>query len=597
MVFLKKEFYIPIISLIIGIITSTLMWDYLRLDYENDQEIYGEYSLNSHHSLNDTLRYIFFISFPLFLFFLSFFLIKKNSIYKSFSLEIFSLNFKLSNSKKKNKKNLLFLILITSILFILNSFNFGLVDLFEDGISLSGSTLFEYEFIPWVDVYINTGFIFDMALAKMSWILTGVKSIGSFIFLKQFLNFLTIILFIYFFYEISKSFQDQLISKNFFLITSLFLLSILDGVDIWRDLPLIIFLISILKFINCKKNYLILIICFLSIFTFFWSLDRGFFIFFLFIAFLIFILIDDKKEFLKFLITVFLIFLLLIIIIDKDIVKNLYLHSHDIFLNHEKLNGLIHPTPFSKDEHSTRATKSLLLIMFNILISSLFILRKKSFFENNTKFIFLFFSIMNFLIYKSALSRSDGPHIKEATYLTIILFLSFLIFFLIEYLSKKKWFMQNQKKIKYTYIIIFLIIIFQHKDHKNFFKFYENYQKFISYKNEKFLKEDYNVSIEYLINFFQDEKCLQAFSYDQAVFYLMDKKSCSKFYNVWVIGSKKNQLNYIEELEQQKPKYILKGGDIKFKKLEERYPYIDKYISNKYNFYKKIKSWRIYIKN
>jgi len=105
------------------------------------------------------------------------------------------------------------------------------------------------------------------------------------------------------------------------------------------------------------------------------------------------------------------------------------------------------------------------------------------------------------------------------------------------------------------------------------------------------------VSIEYLINFFQDEKCLQAFSYDQAVFYLMNKKSCSKFYNVWVIGSKKNQLNYIEELEQQKPKYILKGGDIKFKKLEERYPYIDKYISNKYNFYKKIKSWSIYIKN
>jgi len=73
MVIFKKEFYIPVISLIIGVILSTLSWDYILLDYENDQEIFGEYSVNFHHSLNDTLRYIFFISFPILLFFLSFY--------------------------------------------------------------------------------------------------------------------------------------------------------------------------------------------------------------------------------------------------------------------------------------------------------------------------------------------------------------------------------------------------------------------------------------------------------------------------------------------------------------------------------------------
>jgi len=278
-------------------------------------------------------------------------------------------------------------------------------------------------------------------------------------------------------------------------------------------------------------------------------------------------------------------------------VKNFYLHSQDIFLNHEKLNGLIHPSPFSKDQHSVRATKSLLLIMFNIIISFLLILRKKNILQHNTKFIFLFFATMNFIMYKSALSRSDGPHIREATYFTIILFASFLILFLIKYLSKKNWFAQNQKKIKYTYIIIFLFLIFQNKDYKNFFQFSKNYQTLISNKDHKFLKKDYKESIEYLVDFFHDEECLQAFSYDQAIFYLMNKKSCSKFYNVWVIGSKKNQLQYIQELEYKKPKYILKGGDIKFKKLEERYPYIDRHISNKYKFYKKFKNWSIYIKN
>ena len=69
MVIFKKELYIPVISLIIGVILSTLSWDYILLDYENDQEIFGEYSVNFHHSLNDTLRYIFFISFPILFFF------------------------------------------------------------------------------------------------------------------------------------------------------------------------------------------------------------------------------------------------------------------------------------------------------------------------------------------------------------------------------------------------------------------------------------------------------------------------------------------------------------------------------------------------
>ena len=76
----------------------------------------------------------------------------------------------------------------------------------------------------------------------------------------------------------------------------------------------------------------------------------------------------------------------------------------------------------------------------------------------------------------------------------------------------------------------------------------------------------------------------------------MKKKSCSKFYNVWVIGSKKNQLKYIEELKNNSPKYLLKGGKINFQNLEERYPYIERHISKNYKFYKKIDTWDIFIK-
>lgn len=597
MFFFRKEIYLSILSLIIGIIISSLIWDYIKLDFVNNEEIVGEYSLYAHHSLNDTLRYIFFISLPLILFFLTFFLIKGPDYYNNFSLSIFKSDNQKMIPKKINFKSLIFFFFLTIVFFISGDFSVVQMDIFEAGISLSGSTLLENQLNPWEDVYINTGFFYDMVLAKTSWVLTGFRSIGSYNFLKEFLNLLSIISLIYFFFEVSKSFSDQYIRSNFFLITSFFLILYLDSINIWRDLPLIIFLISVLKFINTKENYSIIVISFLSVFTFFWSLDRGFFIFFLLIPFLVFVFINSKKEFIKFIITISLFCFLLIIFIDEDILKNFLIHTQDIFLNHEKLNGIIHPSPFSNDTHSVRATKSLILILLNFVISFLLILRKESIFKNDTKFIFLFFSIMNFIIYKSALSRSDGPHIKEATYFSIILLSVFLILFVINYSASKKLFVQNQKKIKYFYIIIFLIIIFQNKEISNIFIFSENYKKLVSSQNHKFLDDDYNESVKSLEKFFKNEECLQAFTYDQAIFYLIDKKSCSKFYNVWVIGSKNNQLNYINELKYKTPKFLLKGGKVNFQNLNERYPYIDEYISKKYTLYKKIKSWDIYIKN
>lgn len=597
MFFFRKEIYLQILSLIIGIIISTLIWEHIKLDFVNNEEIVGEYSLYTHHSLNDTLRYIFFIAFPIFLFLITFFFTKNSDEYKNFSLNIFILDPQKEISKKNNFKTFVLISFLTIILFILNDFNVGRMDIFEAGISLSGSTLLENKLSPWIDVYINTGFFYDMLLAKTSWILTGFRSIGSYNFFKEFLNLLSIITLIYFFYEVSKSFKDHFIRSNFFLITSFFLILYLDSINIWRDLPLIIFLSSILRFINTKKNSSIIIISFLSVFTFFWSLDRGFFIFFLLVPFLIFVLINHKKEFTKFIITIFIFCLILVISLDENIIKSFFTHTQDIFFNHEKLNGIIHPTPFSDDPHSVRATKSLILILLNFVISFLFIVRKKSNFIDGTKFIFLFFSIMNFIIYKSALSRSDGPHIKEATYFSIILLSVFLILFVINYFASKKLFVQNQKKIKYSYILIFLFVIFQNKNISNIFNFPENYKKLVSSQNHKFLDKDYYDSVELLKNFFRNEECLQAFTYDQAIFYMVEKKSCSKFYNVWVIGSKRNQLDYINELENKTPSFLLKGGNVNFQNLSERYPYIDKYISKEYILYKKIKSWEIYIKN
>ena len=592
--FYKSEFFYPIIGIIASIFFCTILWDHITLAYSNPHEIVGEYSINSYNSFNDTLRYIIFISIPVLFFFIIFLTTKNNKNFNNLTLKIFLLD---KNFYKINyeKKKLILFILLSIILFLLGDWTIYPVQIFEDGISLSGSTILEFNQKPWLDVYINTGFFYDMLNAKISWMLTGFKTIGSFKFYIKFLNLISFILLIYFLYEISKQITDEIIKNQFFVLSSISLFFILKDVDIWRDIPLIIFLISILRYINSKSLYSVLLISFLSVFTFFWTLDRGFFLFFTLIPFLILIILNNKKEFLKFITTIFLFTIVLIFFVGLDIFSSFIQHTKEIFTQHEMLNGLIHPTPFSNDPDSSRATKSLILIIFNFIISLLIIFSKKNLFFNNTKFIFLFFSITNFLLYKSALSRSDGGHIKMATYFSIILLVIFLIFFILRYLNKQTVFKNNINKLKFLYSFLFLMIFANYvNSFENIYKFPNKIKNYIVADNSFFTDKNYSNSINNLKIYFNNSKCVQAFSYDQAIFYLLKKRSCSKFYNVWVIGSKKNQDLYINELKSNRPKFILKGGITNFRPLEERYPYIENFIRKEYFLYDKIGSWNLF---
>ena len=60
---------IPWLFLILGIIFSTIVWSFISLPYNSSNTIIGEYSINKINPLNDTLRGLFFIFFPLLLYF------------------------------------------------------------------------------------------------------------------------------------------------------------------------------------------------------------------------------------------------------------------------------------------------------------------------------------------------------------------------------------------------------------------------------------------------------------------------------------------------------------------------------------------------
>jgi hypothetical protein len=594
--FQKYKFLYPIIFTIASIFLSFLLWDKIVLEYSNPHEIVGEYAANSHSVYNDSLRFLVFTFLPVLTFLVLFLYSKDKKKFSKLSLDLFKIN----STKKENyfsKIKLCFAIFVLIITFLFsdwNNFNFSI---FEEGMPLSGATNFNLGLMPWVDIFLNTGFFHDMINAKVSWKLSGYQTIGSYKFFIILLNLISNILILYLIYLLTSQIKEKKIRDLFFISTSIILLYTLKNAVLWKDIPTIIFLIYILKYLNFKNNFYITSICFITLFSFFWSLDKGFFIFFTFVPFLFLIFLNNKKEFIKFLFILIFFLILIVSVVKIEILIEFLNHSKEIFSQHEVINGIIHPTPFSDQPNSTRASKTLLLIIINFILTILITFKKEDYFKNNTKLFFIFFSIFNFLVYKSALSRSDGGHIQMASYFSIILFIFYFNFFILNFLSnKKKYKLINKNRDYIFYIFLFIFLLTNIHFKANSYKFFYKIEKYVKAGDDKFISKKYKNSLEKLNLSFKEEDCLFLFSYDQAIFYLLQKKSCSKFSNVWVVGSKKNQLKYIEELKRKKTKYILKGGNVSFQGLSERYPYIENFIQKEYSLFKEIDFWEIYKK-
>lgn len=594
----KYSFIYPIVLTIASFFFGLFLWDKITLEYSNPLEIVGEYDKYSHNVMNDTLRYLIFVLTPILTFFLSFLYFKKKTRYLNFNLKIFELN-SVVERESFSRKKLIILLFFLSFLFLYQDWDEFGFSIFEEGMPLSGGTIFELGLKPWIDIYLNTGLFHDLLDAKIAWSITDNKTIGSYKFYIHLLNLISQILIIYFLFKLSLQINLKKIRELFFILSVFALFASLNNASLWKDIPVILFLISILNYLNFeRRNFSLFSICFLSVFTFFWSLDRGFFIFLTFIPFLLLVFLNNKKEFFKFIITFLIYVSFLIIIFGIDIFLSFLNHTYEIFTQHEMINGIIHPTPFSGEDNASRASKALMLIILNSIITILIFFDKEKLFNNNTKFIFIFFQILNFLIYKSALSRSDGGHIQTASYLSILLFLIYVIFYLLNYFVKLKHFkiFFSKKNIIFYLILIFILSknIFSLE---NIYKFPKNIKNFVSASDENFLDKNYYRSLKKVNAYFNKDECVFSFSYDLAIFYLINKKSCSKFFNVWVIGSNQNQKKYILQIEDKKPKFILKGGIIKFQSLDERYPYINKYIEENYQKVDEFDGWQIYKKN
>ena len=114
---------LPWLVLLLGIAFSAIIWKYISLPYDETNLIIGEYSQKKINPINDSLRGIFFIFFPLFLYLIVYLRQKK----ELFSLKIFKSREALPN---KNITYLSFILIFFSVLeFYSLDYNFFISEL------------------------------------------------------------------------------------------------------------------------------------------------------------------------------------------------------------------------------------------------------------------------------------------------------------------------------------------------------------------------------------------------------------------------------------------------------------------------------------
>ncbi len=607
----KKSVIFTFIITLVAIYVSKILWPIINLPFDNKINIIGAYHLQKYNSINEILRYLIFIFFPLLVFFINiqFFFYNrlrtiKDIIYTDNSFKSF---------KIRSNYGLFFFLIFILIIVILGftSVNFPTenIDSFHEGQTLTPAINYLLNKGLWSSSFMTAGLFREVLHSLIGFNIFDVQSIGSsrviFFLLTLFIKFSIIFLI----YQISKELN---LEKNykiiFFLLTSFLIFALtMKNIDS-RDLPLFIFLnlLAHVLSVNKKALFINFFIGLLSIISFIWSIDKGAYLNFTLIILLTFFLVrKDHLQFFSVLIGIITGWVIFYLIVGSNEFTLFYYNTRDIFLHIEYVRGTIHPTPFSLDENSTRATKTLVAIIFSgILVIHLNFFENKIF-NNKFKLLYIFLFILCVLSYRGALGLSDSQHIKQAEGFPEILIISLLSYNFLNFIIKSKFISNyiNSKFIFYLMLIALINLIFYYEkiDFKKSLKFNQRMTTYVNHPNDFFLLNKQKESINELNNLLENEKCIAVFTEDAAIPFLVNRPSCSKFYMVYGgILTENHQKIFINELKNSKSKYIILDAPNRYKHFPNffghlnSFPLIKKYVLENYSLLKEINLWNIY---
>ena len=608
---LKK--IIIIIPTLASLILVSFLWDNINFNYTNPNEVIGYYSIFKHSHWNDNIRYVVFIGLPLITYLITILLNDKlsfNQIKSNFLLQKTS-----TNKGSIPKFYLFFLFFLLILFFISGEFNKNPIDLFHEGQALMGGLNYEIKNKLWSGNFVTTSLFVDILSSKFAWVIFDIQSISSYrLYITLITLITTSVIFIFLFF-ISDRLNLGKNSKTFiFLILSCFCYFLAQS-HTWsyREIPIFIYLILLIHILNEKKISLVVIFILgsLPLLSILWSLDRGVFLIASYFPLIVLFFINERfKELLSILLVSIVSFIIFFLIIGPTEFIDFTSNSINILKSSDLLNGIIHPTPFTSEAGSSRATKALLIILINgIIVISLFF-NTKSNLDKNHKIFLLIFYFFSIVFYKVGLTRSDGGHIKQGSSFSIFLLMYFILYYFFVFFEKNYLFSRiKNNHFKLIYLILFLLFFVKNTPNNFYFNIFNFKERLISYiqmNDYEYLNEDEIKLIDRLKFVTKTEKCFQIFTYETAIQYYLKKPTCTKFFHIMNMGPKANQLLFIAQINDKKPKYLLTGGtyqnvgNMKGRNNIElsptdRFKYIDKYIADNFETYEIIGKWKIVI--
>jgi len=590
---IQKQNLVTIISLIISILFSSYIWEFIRLPYK-DVNIVGIYSNNEYNAINEIFRYLFFILFPFFIF------LSLQLFYKNISINSFYSQLKINeNTFYKDLKllnlTLTLLIFLTFIEFFSVSFDLSKLDLFHDGQRLSSAYKSFLDNSLWSGSYVTVGIFYETLSAKLIWQLFNHESIGLMRFADRIFILLCKILIILIIYKITIFSKLKFLYKEIFLISSSLILipNLFDYYNSrndveylsYREFPVLILIYLFLEIISNKNTKKILInflgpISFLSML---WSIDRGLICNVLIVIILFYFLLTKQfKCSIILLFSVGFTWILGFIFLNNEF--NFFLNNtFNVLKNINYIYGVIHARPFGSDPASFRSAKILCGVIFCLIISFSFFKKNNSSNSSQFKLAMLFLSIVSFLTYGYNLGRSGGSHLKEVFGYSIIFIVTIIIGYLLQFISKKNL-LKNISRFKINFLLLIftlsMFFSFHNISLKNIIKFNERFFKYVNLEDSYYLHKNDIIFLNKTKNILKDYKCVQMFYNEAAYLYLLKKPNCTKYYLVFPIGTISDQRNMINDLKNVEIIITTEYDDKGHPKY--KLPLVKKYIEENY---------------
>jgi len=396
MTIIKKNMYF-FLFMALSLCLGTFFWKIINLPFLNN-DIIGYYSINKINSLNDVLGYLVFIIIPILFYFIWQLIFEKNKFSYFFS----NIKFKNENISLDKKIYIPFLLFIVFIIleFLSVQFSINEIDLFHEGERLSAAFKSKLDGSLWSGSYISKGVIYEVLGPKYIWKFFNQESIGLLRFLDLLYVFIAKFILICLSLEISKNINfNSFLKKIFFVFLTIIFLSCIsysssynNGISAnlikFREIPILLTLLFFIKSLkNLEQLYTqYIFIGFLTVATFFWSIDRAIVLNLLVLFIIIFLIINKSYKNIITIILSAIFFWLFFYFFLKEEFIFFITNTIGILKEMTKINGLIHPIPFSDDPNASRSTKTILSIVISLLISFSFSLKKKVFYPIGLKY-------------------------------------------------------------------------------------------------------------------------------------------------------------------------------------------------------------------